>query len=370
MTALVGALLISCGGRDPAGRDGGARDGGGGGADAATGACAPDNRAACAYQPERTYPVPQGAPMTYRMTYMDVAGGMRSIEVALRPPMGAPRPWPVIVWSHGGSEGIESARGAGAEWAQVFNRAGYVVVAIAHTPRNTPALLEPLCRYYGYSTQDACVRFKHLHHDRPFDVRRVLDWITAEQASGPNAESFDLQRILYAGHSAGAGAASVVAGATRDLNGRVLNAPDPRPRAFIGFSIEGPMDDGFTDGSFAPIARPHLSVTGIGDVTSESMPAQRRRAFELMMPGNKFRFWMTDPAARHGSFDHNVGPCEDHQMRNGGSAALCEDFYRWMESAGLAFADAYLRERPEAIAWLASNNAVTLSGSLVEWSRR
>jgi predicted dienelactone hydrolase len=335
------------------------------GADAAA-ACAADNRAACVYRPARTFGAQ--AVLTQTLAYTDATGAQRSIEVAIRRPMGAPQPWPVVLWSHGGASGQMSANGAGDEWSRVFNAAGYLFVAIAHAPRSDESRAA-LCAHLGITVAADCARFKYLHWDRPYDVRRTLDWME-EQARGMFAGAVDLQRLLYAGHSAGAGATSMVAGASREMGGVARVAPDPRPRAFIGFSIEGPGDDGFTDASFAAITRPHMSVTGAGDRTTETEPLPRRLPFELMAPGNKYRFWNTDEASLHGTFDHNVGPCEGYQMRNGAPVARCAEFYAWMESAALAFADAHLRERPEAIAWLASDNMTILSSGAVEWRRR
>jgi predicted dienelactone hydrolase len=347
------------------GRDAMASDDGG-----PVGDCSPANRAACAYRPAARYGASESAVLT-QLSYTDVTGGSRMIEVGVRRPIGAPQPWPVVVWSHGGSQGLPSARNAGDEWSRVFNEAGYLVVVVAHTPRND-AQLAAICMHYGITTPPECARFKFLHHDRPYDVRRALDWIE-EQARGPMAGEVDATRILHAGHSAGSGGGSMLAGASRNFNGMSRTVPDPRPRAFIGFAIEGPNDDGFTDASFANITRPHLTVTGVGDTTNEmppADPAQRRRVFDLEPPGQKYRFWVTDPGARHESFDHQLDACTTFQMRQGRPVALCADVLSWMESAALAFADAQLRERPEALAWLASNQAAILSGAVVEWSRR
>lgn len=336
-------------------------------ADAAASACSAEDRAACAYVPARN-DGPGQQSITQTLSYTDITGQQRSIEIAIRRPSGAPQPWPVVIWSHGGADGVVSAGGVGLEWSRVFNSAGYLFIGIAHAPRSD-ASRASLCMQFGITTVADCARFKYLHWDRPNDVRRVLDWID-EQSRGMFAGVVDRQRMLYAGHSAGAGSTSMVAGASREYNGMARTLPDARPRAFIGFSIEGPGDDGFTETSFGAIARPHLTVSGVGDRTPEAEPLPRRRPFELMMPGDKFRFWNTDAASLHGTFDHNVGPCEDYQTMRGAPVARCAEFYRWMESAALAFADAYLRDRPEAIAWLASDNMAIMSSSAVEWSRR
>ncbi len=42
---------------------------------------------------------------TSQTTYTDNAGSSRTIEFAIRKPMGAPAPMPVVIWSLGGASG-------------------------------------------------------------------------------------------------------------------------------------------------------------------------------------------------------------------------------------------------------------------------
>jgi len=340
---------------------GGSGDTGDGAAD-----CSASNLAACAYASTGAcgeLPLVQRA-----VPYTDVLGETRTVEIAIHRPDGAPQPWPVIVWSHGGAAGVSSPVGVGAEWSRVFTRAGYLFVAIAHTPR-TDVSRGALCTHFGITTVEDCARFKYLHWDRPHDVRAVLDYLE-EQAVGPLAGMADLGQLLYAGHSAGAGSTSMVAGASRELAGMPRTLPDPRPKAFIGCSIEGPGDDGFTTTSFGAIDRPHLTLSGVGDMTPEAEALPRREPFELMMPGEKYRFWNTEPAARHSTFDHTPMDCRDYQTNRGDDVARCDEYLRWLDAAALAFADAQLRDSQAARDWLASDNLSVLTGGAVEWDRR
>ena len=88
------------------------------------------------------------------------------------------------------------------------------------------------------------------------------------------------------------------------------------------------------------------------------------------MPGDKYRLWITEAAARHTSFNHEEQTCRDFLTTNGGNPARCAAYTAWVESAALAFADAQLRDRPEAHAWLASDNLTIASGGVAEWARR
>jgi predicted dienelactone hydrolase len=256
----------------------------------------------------------------------------------------------------------------GDRWASAFTAAGYAFVGIAHAGRDQ-ASREQMCTHFGVPLTIECAQVKYLHWDRPNDLREVLDYLEA-QAVGPLAGMADLDQVLYAGHSAGSGGVSLVGGASRSIYGGVRTAPDPRPKALIGCSMEGEGDDGFTADSFRPIARPHLTLSGVGDTTPEAAAPPRRVPFEVMMPGDKFRFWNTELAARHSTFNHEVDACQNFQSGNGGDPARCDEYLTWLESAALAFADAHLRDLPAAHAWLASDNLATLTGNVVEWDRR
>src|SRR5690606_12811547 len=113
-----------------------------------------------------------------------------------------------------------------------------------------------------------------LNAERPFDLRSALDYLLEEWD-----ERVDPERIAVGGHSAGAGATLMVAGAERSYEEQVARFADPRPRAFLAFSPQGPGTDGFSSGAWSEIQRPVLIGTGAGDSTSE--PASNRvKAFE------------------------------------------------------------------------------------------
>ena len=146
--------------------------------------------------------------------------------------------------------------------------------------------------------------------------------------------------------------------------------PDPRPKAFIGCSIEGPGDDGFTTASFGAISRPHLTLSGVGDSTPEAAAPPRREPFGLMMPGEKYQLWNTEEAARHSTFNHETIDCQNYQANRGADVGRCDTYLTWLDSAALAFADAQLRGSRVAKDWLASDNLVVLSAGAAEWNRR
>ncbi|MEZ4394270.1 MAG: acetylxylan esterase [Polyangiales bacterium] len=350
LVAGLSLALVQCGGEGGAPRA--SRDGG---------ACAAANPAGCRYLGAMAYPMEALAPAT--LSYTDESGDTRTIRVQVRRPVGARGPLPVVVWSHGGADGTSNPTNVGAGWDAVFTRAGYLFVAIAHSGRDVASRAR-LCSALGYDTA-GCMTFKYLSWDRPHDLRRVLDWLQ-EQAVGAQRGNVDLTRIAYAGHSAGAGAALVVAGATREIAGSQRALPDPRPVAFLSCSPQGPGEEGFVEGSFAGVARPHLTLTGAGDDTTGNVAEVRRRPFELMPAGQKYRGWIAEEPARHTIFDFSTSACE----REGGTPERCAQYLDWLSSAGLAFLDAHVAGRPEAAAYLASDALTFLGGGAFEWSRR
>lgn len=143
----------------------------------------------CAYAPGVDY---RGrTPVALSLSYDDVSGAERTVEIALHRPEGAPSPAPVVVWSHGGADGIARASAIGNEWARVFTSAGYVFIAIAHIGRDDSSR-SALCAAIGVAAAD-CATFKYLSWDRPHDLSRVLDWL--EEPGGALAGSVDLSRI-------------------------------------------------------------------------------------------------------------------------------------------------------------------------------
>jgi len=371
------------------------------GASAATiNGCGPLALAACEYQLATTY-TPDPPNLQQTIAYTDVTGATRSVNIDVRRPASPPLPAPLILWSHGGAGGRSDPTGVGMEIALPFIQAGFVGVFLAHTPR-TGAEIDALCAQIGIAPVDCrsgicatdaqcttasdegicvdglCARIKHLSWDRPHDVDAVLDWLEL-QAAGPLAGVIDLEKIVYAGHSAGAGATMMVAGATRQFAGVDTLLIDPRPMAFISASPQGPGDEDFTQDSFTGagclalagdpslcLTRPHLGLTGVGDDTAGQVAENRRVSFDLMPPGDKHLLWLLEEPARHTTFEYKLESCEryadDEMLDPTVFPARCATYLVWLRSAMLAFLDAYVRDLPAAQAYLASDNLAVLTG--------
>lgn len=156
----------------------------------------------------------------------------REFFVALREPIGAPTPWPVIVLSHGGSTGKKNPATAMERWAEFAARLGYLSVAIAH-PLRSNAEGQALCEHLE-ATADQCNAFKYNNYDRPRDFSRLVDELELLSATPAWTGKMDLGRLAYLGHSAGAGSTQMINGACRSyysahVGDELFCAKDDRP---------------------------------------------------------------------------------------------------------------------------------------------
>jgi predicted dienelactone hydrolase len=335
------------------------------GADAATGlvptaACAADP-AACLYLPA---PLPLEPVFTTTVVDPDRPGGPRDIPIAIRYSLSAPRPMPVVIWSHGGASGHLNPETSMDQWAITAAEAGYLSVAIAHVPRDQASRLA-LCTSLGIDAT-ACQTFKFLGYDRPHDISFVIDRVIELAAQDPWTDRIDATRIAVGGHSAGAGGALMVAGALRDIDGVPTAYSDPRPQAFLAFSPQAPGSDGMTETGYAAVVRPTLIGTGRGDHNPPDTADGRASVFDLIQPGDKARLFIEDADANHMLFELETASCVTPTV----PLAECEAMRDWIASAGLAFLDAHLRGSAAARAWLASSNVAVASAGVAEWSTR
>ncbi|HSS02742.1 MAG TPA: hypothetical protein VLM79_37030 [Kofleriaceae bacterium] len=281
-------------------------------------------------------------------------GGPRRIPIAIRKPL-ALGPRPVVVWSHGGAGGKTDPRDSLPEWSVATAEHGYFTVSIAHVPR-TCDQQAALCTSLGVTPCACDVDFKYLNWDRPHDIRAVLDYLETIATS----ENLDLDDLAVGGHSAGAGAVMMLAGATRVYTADPVSFADPRPKAFLAFSPQGPGSEGFTDTSFDGVARTLLVGTGDGDITDGDTPDVRRMAYDLSPGLNKFLVYIADARTRHTTFEHKTDAC----VRGGTDLATCQQFLGWLDAAALHFLDGVLRRDRAARDWMMSPALSNLSGGV------
>lgn len=331
--------------------------------------------ASCLYEPEPRF---ERTPAeTLRFSYQDISGQERRMEISLRAPKGKAGKLPVVIWAHGGGEGV-TVYGLSdqrlSNWSERGAEAGYLTVAPSFFQR-TPEEQEGLCRYLGIPLEVNCGRFNALQWDRPYDIKAVLNKLEElNAAEGALRGRIDLERIGVAGHSAGSSGALSVAGLAREYDGKRYGPDyfaDPRPKAFIGLSPSAPgahslWEAGFNDPttSWDAITRPVLFATGAGD-GFEQFPRGRRLGFDLSPPEDKYRFYLNHNGIGHGAFGDGMSDCD----RTVGERE-CGAFQMVIQAAVFSFLDAYVAGKPQAMVYVKKGYIAELGNGLVEWSSK
>ncbi|MBL8951918.1 MAG: hypothetical protein JNK82_14140 [Myxococcaceae bacterium] len=322
------------------------------------------------------------------VSYVDVLGRMRVVPIAVYRAAGAPQPAPLVLMSHGGADGLSDVTLALPEWASIVAAAGYVVISIAHPgySRDPNAAgssdYDDLCAAVGVPVAVGAPCALKTNWARPLDVAAVLTWVTNRVATNPEwAAAIDLGRIGHMGHSAGAGAAMMVGGVTRNFlcgqpfgkkqgaivpcsTADLVSRRAPEVRAIVAFSPQGPGSDGFMSESFARLAVPTLMATGLND-GDPGEPASREAVFPLLPEGPRWKVYLNDPGAKHGLFGGDLGPCLAQA-----TAERCAELRAALTSAALAFFDVHLRGGVDGKVWLGSGDLAAVTAGRCTITRR
>jgi predicted dienelactone hydrolase len=269
-------------------------------------------------------------------------------------------PYPVIVFSHGASGSQDCCEALTRHWATY----GYVTIQPTHDDsviqrRNSGA--ENI--RFLQAVRDA-LKKPALWESRPQDISFVLDSLPVLEHRVPGlVGNIDKDRIGVGGHSMGSYTAEAIAGALVDLPGHPdSNFADPRVKAVLCLSPQGPGQFGLNDHSFDRLSLPYIGMTGsldsLGPVAS---PAWHKTPFERSLPGDKYHVFIE--GANHGSFitARTVSP---------GQAAQGQAILGYTNSAALAFWDAYLKNDARAKQYLQSDALEKSSHAAVRLSRR
>ncbi len=267
---------------------------------------------------------------------------------------------PVIVFSHGAGGSQNCCDALTRHWASY----GYVTLQPTHDDsaiqrRNSG---EENIRFMQ-AVRDA-LKKPALWESRPQDISFVLDSLPELQKSIPAlAGKIDADRIGVGGHSMGAFTAGAIAGALVDLPGRPASKfADPRAKAVLLLSPQGPGEFGLTDHSWDRISLPLLSMTGSLDSgAGRQGPQWKKIPFERSQPGDKYHLFID--GANHMSFitADTLSPAR---------AAQAEAILGYANSAALAFWDAYLKGEPAAKDYLQSDALANSSHDAAKLSRR
>ena len=271
-----------------------------------------------------------------------------------------PGPYPVIVFSHGAGGSQSCCDALTRHWATY----GYITLQPTHddsTLQRRNSGEEDI--NFLKAIRDALKR-PALWQSRPLDVSFVLDSLPALQKRIPALNGkIDVQHIGVGGHSMGAFTADAIAGALVDLpTHRAANFADPRVKAVLLLSPQGPGEFGLDDHSWDRVSIPLLSMTGSLDRgAGEQDPEWRKIPFERSQPGDKYHVFIQ--GASHMSFI-------SAKTRLPARAARGESILSYTNSASLAFWDAYLKADRTARNYLQSDALPNSTQGAVKLSRR
>jgi predicted dienelactone hydrolase len=303
------------------------------------------------YDPLRV--APSAASETADFVVKD-AGRNREIPVRVYLPPGVEAA-PVVLFSHGLGGSLEGCAYLGRHWSA----RGYVAVFLQH-----PGSDESLWRGKPRGTRrEAMRRAADLQNFllRVGDVPAVLDQLEIwNKVDGHSLQGrLDPARIGMAGYSFGALTTQAVTGET--FVGK-RSYTDPRIRVAIILSPSGPGLGLDPAEAFGTVAIPWMLMTGTEDVVpiGNSDLDSRLSVFPALPPGGKYELVLY--GAGHSAF-------ADESFRRR-SSEQDPNYHRAILALSTAFLDAWLRQDPEARAWLDGREPSTVLEERDRWQKK
>src|SRR3984957_17486237 len=253
--------------------------------------------------------------------------------------------YPVIIFSHGGGGSDPCSQSLTPHWATY----GYITLQ--------PIQVDSVVQRRSSGDENAqfpqavreALKNPALWEDRPRDISFLLDSLSGLQkrVAGLNGK-IDISRIGVAGHSMGAYTAEAIGGALVDLPGHPgQNFSDPRAKAILCLSPQGPGQFGLTARSFDNISLPFMGITGsLDNLGPLANSAWHKIPFERSHPDDKYEVFIQ--GASHISFI-------TAETTNSAQSSQAAAILGYTNSASLAFWDAYLKEDPSARRFLQSD---------------
>lgn len=317
------------------------------------------------YEPPAPYKVD-----TFDMEVSDQARN-KTLPLRVRIPLQATGPLPIVVFSHGAGGSRDAFPDLSTSWAS----RGYIVIHCTHDDSIQ------LRRQKGEKLDQLITNPKSLKSDvkpveRLADVKLILDELPEIERAittrpGANSLKLDMSRIGIAGHSAGALTTQMAIGVkvrgTRAGAGLLTptDVGDPRFSCALVISGQGLTNRMMTKDSWSDLSKPMLVISGSKDVSgiSDETPESRRHPYEYAKPGDKYLLFME--GATHSSYQGKV-KLRALQGDNPDDDTL-KMITRCTESATTAFLDTYLKDNPQARAFLISDALPALTERKAEF---
>ncbi len=277
--------------------------------------------------------------------------------------------FPVIIFSHGGGGSKEAFAYLSNFWASQ----GYVVIHPTHADRD---IRDEVGNDRKAFTQRANTD-STMWAGRAEDISAIIDTLGGLQQQIPALKGkLDVNRVGVAGHSFGAYTSFLVGGALVDTgSAQNTSFKDPRIKALIGISPTGGETRGLDSNAWSQVTMPFMTVAG----TNDRGDTLRAEAYKFMPNGDKYHMVIT--GATHSSYNDAKGSRGGEGggrrgggRRNGGNGeqsgkTVSPDtqayIHTYLESASVAFWDAYLKGDTSAKQYLKSSGPSNNSGGLV-----
>ncbi|HEV7512953.1 MAG TPA: hypothetical protein VGO27_14760 [Candidatus Acidoferrum sp.] len=268
--------------------------------------------------------------------------------------------YPVIVFSHGAGGSDTCCESLTRHWATY----GYVTLQPVHedSVAQRRSSGDENARFHQAARE--ALKNPALWESRPRDISFLLDSLGGLQkrVAGLNAK-IDTTRVGVAGHSMGSYTAEAIAGALVNLPGHTgQNFYDPRVKAILCLSPQGPGQFGLNAHSFGNISLPFMGITGsLDNLGPLANAAWHKIPFERSQPGDKYEVFIQ--GASHMSF---ITAETVNSARSSQAAAILG----YTNSASLALWDAYLKDDSGAKQFLQSEALERSSHGAAKLSRR
>ncbi len=268
--------------------------------------------------------------------------------------------YPVIVFSHGAGGSQTCCDGLTRHWASY----GYITIQPTHDDSAVQRRNQGEENIRFMQAVREALKKPALWESRPLDISYVIDALPSFENRVPGlVGKIDADRIGVGGHSMGSYTTEAIAGALIDFPGHSARSfADPRVKAVLCLSPQGPGQFGLTEHSFDQISLPYMGMTGsldsLGPIAS---PAWHKTPFDRSQPGDKYHLFIE--GANHMSF---ITP----RTLLPGKAQQGGAIFDYTNSASLAFWDAYLKGDARAKSYLQSSALEKSSHGTVKLSRR
>ena len=272
--------------------------------------------------------------------------------------------FPVIIFSHGAGGSRESFSYLSRFWAS----SGYVCIHPTHFGSDLSVLQRIGLQALLETTNDP-----EVWSERPQDISFIIDSLEKIEQQVPQLKGkINSSFIGVSGHSYGAYTSMLLAGAVIAMPGdETASFRDDRVWVFLGISPPGTGRQGLNLGSWDRINAPLMTVSGTEDLGLEGKPASwRMEAFKYMSPIDKYHVLVK--GANHFSFDPDVSTTRTTSQRRarGNNLSTARNQLEleskklikiYLQSASIAFWDAYLKFQKPAKEYLKSESLQTYS---------